>query len=78
MEPACDLSIFDLFIPQPGLVPGAGSSQVHLALGFVEYYELPTAPLSGIVPVPLDDILSFKLVSCTLWKRGASLLPETM
>lgn len=36
MEPTCDLSMVDLFIPHPGLVPGVASPQVQpLALGFV-------------------------------------------
>lgn len=67
VKPAWDLSIVDLFISQPGLVLGIASPQVqHLALGFVECHELRTAQLFRIVPVPLDDILVLKLVSCTL------------
>lgn len=67
VKPACDLSAVDLFIPQPGLVLGVASSQgQHVALGFIECHELPMAQLIRIVPVPLDNILVFKLVSCTL------------
>lgn len=44
IEPVCDLSMADLFFPQPGLVPGVASPQVQpLALGFVECRDLPMA-----------------------------------
>ncbi|TRZ09630.1 hypothetical protein HGM15179_017476 [Zosterops borbonicus] len=38
----------------------------HLALGLVKSHEIPMGPLLELVQVPLNDILSFRCVSCTI------------
>lgn len=65
--------------PQPGLVLGVASPRVqHLALGFVEHHELPMVPLNQDCPSPSGWHPGSQIVSCTLWKWGASLLPVTV
>ncbi|KAK4812855.1 LOW QUALITY PROTEIN: hypothetical protein QYF61_022581, partial [Mycteria americana] len=52
------------FIPQPLLIPGVPLTQ-DLVLGLVEPHEVRMGPLLKLVQVPLDGILSLRLVNCT-------------
>jgi len=57
----------NLFIPQPVLLVGIAPKQMQdLTLGLVEPYDIHTGLPLQLVQVPLDGILSFWCVSCTI------------
>jgi len=54
-------------IPQPLLIPGVTLTHVQdAALGLVEPHEVHMGLLLELVQIPLDDILSFRPIDCTI------------